>query len=63
MGVKLMYVFVLSNQSTSKHGQRTFPYSAMRELVYKGQLWARAVLRELRSYKVGQREHFPATVW
>ena len=41
------------NQSASKHGRRTFLYSAMRELVCNGQLWARAVLRQLRSYKVG----------
>ena len=33
------------NQSASKHGWRTFLYSAMRELVCNGQLWARAVLR------------------
>ena len=26
-------------------------------------LWARAVLTELRSYKVEQREYFAATVW
>ena len=38
-------------------------YGAMRELVCNGQLWARAVLRQLRSYKVGQREHFPETGW
>ena len=41
------------NQSASKHGRRTFRYSVMRELVRKGQLWARAALRQLRSYKVG----------
>ena len=34
----------------------------MRELVCNRQFWARAVVRQLRSYKVGQREHFPATV-
>ena len=34
----------------------------MRELLCNGQLWARAVLRQHRSYKVGQREHFPETV-
>ena len=43
-------------QTASKYGRRNFLYSAMRELVYNGQLWARAVLRQLRSYKVGQRE-------
>ena len=52
-----------SYQSASKHGRRTFLYSAMRELVCNGQLWARAVLRQLCSYKVGQREHFSATIW
>ena len=31
----------------------TFPYSAMGELVGNGQLWTRAALRRLRSYKVG----------
>ena len=35
----------------------------MRELVCNGQLRAKAVPTQLRSYKVGQREHFPATVW
>ena len=33
------------NQSASKHGQRTFLYSAMRELVCSGQLWVRAALK------------------
>ena len=37
-------------QSASKHGLRTFPYSAMRQLVCNGQLWARAALRQLCSY-------------
>ena len=41
------------NQSASKHGQRTFLYSAMRELVCNGELLARAALKQLRSYKVG----------
>ena len=27
-------------QSASKHGRRTFPYNAMRELICNGQLWA-----------------------
>ena len=36
-------------QSVSKHGRRTFLYSAMRELVCNGQLWAIVVLRQLRS--------------
>ena len=40
-------------QSASKHGRCTFLYSAMRELVCKRQLWARAALRQLCSYKVG----------
>ena len=31
-------------QSASKQGQRTFLYSAMRELVCNGQLWARVAL-------------------
>ena len=31
-------------QSALKHGQRTFLYSAMGELVCSGQLWARAAL-------------------
>ena len=52
----------VSRQSPSKHGPHTFLYSAMRELVCNGQLWARAILKKLPSYKVGQREHFPATV-
>ena len=30
------------DQSASKHGRCTFPYSSMRELVCNGQLWARA---------------------
>ena len=46
-----------------RHGYRTYQNSTMRELVCNGQLWARAALRQLRSYTVGQREHFPATVW
>ena len=40
-------------QNASKHGRHTFIYSAMRELECNGQLWARAALRQLRSYKVG----------
>ena len=52
----------LVNMSASKHGRRSFLYSAMTELVCNGQLWATAVPRQLRSYKVGQREYFPATV-
>ena len=40
----------------------TFQYSAIRKLVCNGQLWASPVMRQLRSYKVGQREDFPATV-
>ena len=39
------------NQSTSKHGRPTSLYSAMRELVCNGQLWARAALKQLCSYK------------
>ena len=35
----------------------------MRELVCNRPVWARAVLKQLRSYKVVRREHFPATVW
>ena len=50
------------NQSAFKHGRRTFLDSAMGELVCSGQLWARAALKQLPSDKVGQREHFPATV-
>ena len=42
-----------SAQSALKHGRRTFLYSAMGELVCSGQLWARAALKQLRSYKVG----------
>ena len=38
-------------------------FCAFRELVCNRPLWAKAVLRQLRSYKVGGREHFPATVW
>ena len=34
-----------SIHSASKHWQRTFLYSAVRELVCNGQLWARAALR------------------
>ena len=34
-------------QSASKHGRRTFPYSAMRELVCNRQPWARAAMRQL----------------
>ena len=45
--------FYVLFQSTSKHGRRTFQYSVMRDLVSNGQLWARAALRQLRSYKVG----------
>ena len=41
------------NQSALKHGRRTFLYSAIRELVRSGQLWAKAALRQLRSFKVG----------
>ena len=41
------------HQSASKHSKRTFLYSPMRELVCNGQLWARAALRQLPSYKVG----------
>ena len=41
------------NQSASEHGRHTFLSSAMRELVCNEQLWARAALRKLRSYKVG----------
>ena len=41
------------NQNALKHGRRTFVCSAMGELVCRGQLWARAALRQLRSYKVG----------
>ena len=37
------------HQSASKHRWRTFLYSAMREMVCSGQLWARAALRQLRS--------------
>ena len=40
-------------QSASKHGRRTFLYSAVTELVCNGQFWARADLRQLCSYKVG----------
>ena len=37
-------------RALSKHGRRcTFLYSAMRELVCNGQLWARAALSQLRS--------------
>ena len=50
-------------QSSSKHGRCTFLYSAMRELVCNGQLWAGAALRQLRSHKVSQREYFVARVW
>ena len=46
-----------------KHGRSTFLCGTLRELVCNGQLWASAVLRQLHSYKVGQREHFPETVW
>ena len=42
-----------SKQRALKHGRHTFLYSAMGELVCSGQLWARAALRQLRSYKVG----------
>ena len=37
------------NQSASKHERRTFLYSAMRELVCNGQLWAKEALRQLGS--------------
>ena len=47
-------VLLLSKElSALKHGLRTFLYSAVGELVCSGQLWARATLRQLRSYKVG----------
>ena len=51
------------NQSTSKHGLRTFLYDTMRELVCNGQLWARAAVRQLRSHNVRQQEYLAATVW
>ena len=41
-----------SIQSASKHGQCTFLCSAMGELVCNGQLWGRAALGQLCSYKV-----------
>ena len=54
--------FNMSNQSALKHGRRTFLYSEMGELVCSGQLWARAALKQLHSYKVEQREHFLTTI-
>ena len=53
----------LFHQSASKHGRRTFLYSPLIELVCNGQLWARAALRQLRSYNVEQREYLAATIW
>ena len=41
------------DQSALKHSRSTFLYSAMRELVCSGQLWARGAQKQLRSYKVG----------
>ena len=46
-----------NNQSASKHGRRTFLYSAMGELVCSGQLWVRAALRQLRSYASVNSKH------
>ena len=40
-------------QSALKHGRRTFLYSAIGEQVCSGQLWERAALKQLGSYKVG----------
>ena len=37
--------FAVLDQSALKYGRRTFLFSAMRELVCNGQLWARAVLK------------------
>ena len=62
-GRRVNALFGEIDQSALKHGRRTFLKSAMGELVRSGKLWASATLRQLRSYKVGQREHFPAAVW
>ena len=40
-------------EHTKRHRQHTFLYSTVRELVRNGQLRARAVLKQLRSYNVG----------
>ena len=47
-------------QSASKHGWRTFLCSPMRELVCKGQLWARVTRRQLRSYQGRIARAFPS---
>ena len=51
------------NQGASNHGRHTFLDSSMRDLVCNEQLWASAVLKQVRSYKVGQREYSRATFW